>query len=35
MHFDGQAVGTAGFVCTGVLAPQPPEGGAFDLRLYV
>jgi hypothetical protein len=34
MYFDGQTVDAEGSFCTGILAPQPPEGGAFDLRLY-
>jgi hypothetical protein len=31
MHFDRETIDAEGFVCKGVLAPQPPEGGAFDV----
>ena len=30
MYIDRQAVESKGAVCTGVLTPQPPEGGAFE-----
>jgi hypothetical protein len=33
MYPHRQTVDTEGAFCKGVLAPQPPEGGAFDLQL--
>ena len=33
MYFDREAFDTESNICKGVLTPQPPKGGVFELQI--